>query len=643
MQQSRSTQQLSFLLEAGTLDSESPQDDRQWFESLLVWVLQPDRLVRASSEGRTARVRLLGELLDAHPKRAALLARMGEVWDHVSAVRLLAEMGLPDWTTFFAEALQRLSDRFLPTLDAGADLYSLVDRLGLGEADARWLQGLEPGLRARWGAVFAPARRTFSDAAELLACRAAALGLSRDLLLYQPGASDLESPFFTLPAAVRTWALAPGDRAARAGWLQTHSACRAAIRTVHRELDRRGVSTDLVYRLDLLKASLVRVETLLSLNAGEGDGHLLAAELVRGSASQHSFGGLFRATLQRLARKVVEHTAETGEHYIANSRAAWYAMLGSAAGGGALTAFTACAKYLLAALPLAPAVLGAAHAFNYSASFITMQLLGFSLASKQPAMTGSALADALEQESGLEVEQALVASISRTQFIATVGNVCAAIPVSLAVDLLVRVTTGQTLLDAEHAAHGLASLHPFRSLTLPFAAVTGVFLWLSSLAAGWGANWSAFRSLPEAVARSRRIRGVLGEARARWLGAQVRRHLSGVVGYLVLGFLLGFVPVLFQFAGVGLEVRHVTLSSASFAFDASALFSAGALEPGPLLWAALGIALIGALNFGVSFALALRVALQARGLALTDRRALLRGLWRMFAAMPGQFFIPPRD
>ena len=615
--------------------------EQHWFESVLVWVLQPDRMIRWSGTGRSARLRLLGRVLDAHPDRAALLARMDDVWRDASAVRLLAEMGLPDQTSFLGEVVQRIADRLLPTLDAGEDLYALVDRLGLGESDARWLETLEPTLVARWAGIFAPGSHAFADAAQLLGYRTASLGLARDLLLYQPAKSDLESPFFALPLALRAWAKAPQDLVARDAWMQSRAACRVTIRAIHLELDRRGVSSDVVFRLDLAKASLARIDVLLALNAGEGDGHSLALELVRGSASQHSLRQLLRATLRRLARKVVEHTAQTGEHYIANSPREWLAMLASAAGGGALTAFTAFFKYLLAALPLAPAMLGAAHAVDYSASFISMQFLGFSLASKQPAMTGAALADALEQENGLAAEVDLVASISRTQFIAAVGNVCLAIPMALLVDLAMRVLRGHSLLGPEHAASGLLGLHPFRSWTLPFAALTGVFLWLSSLAAGWGANWSTFRSLPKAVARSRRVCTVLGEIRARRLGVLVERHLSGVIGYLVLGFLLGFVPVLCQFAGLGIEVRHVTLSSASLAFDASALFTAGRLEVGPLLWAALGIVLIGVLNFGVSFGLSLRVALQARDIIREDRGQLVRGLLRAFASRPLRFLVPP--
>lgn len=632
-----STEALTALLGEGTQGP--PAEEQAWLEALMVWVLRPTGLGSLRQAGRTTRLRLLGRMLDASPSREALLQRLTAVCRHSSSVRLLSEMGLPDHASFFAEAVHRLAHQLLPSLEPGEDLYALVDRLGLGESDARWLESLDPELRARWAKVLVPAPGAFADAARLLGSRTAALGLSRDLLDCQPG-GDVDSPFFHLPVALQALVQAPEDVGAQVQWVRIRAGCRESLKAIHRQLDHRGVSTSLIFRLDLLHASLSRIDVLLALHAGGGDGERLALELLRGSATQHSLKELFGSTLQRLARAVVEHTAETGEHSIAGTRRQWLAMLASAAGGGALTAFTALFKHLLAVLPLAPAVLGVTHALNYSVSFVAMQFLGLSLASKQPAMTGASLARALEAENGLVAEVDLVASIARTQFIATVGNVGAAIPMAFLVDVGARLLQGHSLVDRAHAAAGFLALHPFRSWTLPFAALTGVFLWLSSLVAGWTANWSAFRSFPQAVARSRRVRRVLGEPRSQRLGALVERHLSGVMGYLALGFLLGFVPVLSRFAGLGLEVRHVTLSSASFGFDLSATLAAGTLEVAPVAWAALGIALIGVLNFGVSFGLALWLALQARGLASKDRRALVQALASAFAARPARFFLP---
>ena len=61
------------------------------------------------------------------------------------------------------------------------------------------------------------------------------------------------------------------------------------------------------------------------------------------------------------------------------------------------------------------------------------------------------------------------------------------------------------------------------------------------------------------------------------------------------------------------------------------------------LAAALGIAIIGCLNFGVSFVLALAVALRARQADRSDRLRLMLSVLATFARSPLQFFIPPRQ
>ena len=57
--------------------------------------------------------------------------------------------------------------------------------------------------------------------------------------------------------------------------------------------------------------------------------------------------------------------------------------------------------------------------------------------------------------------------------------------------------------------------------------------------------------------------------------------------------------------------------------------------------AALGIALIGLLNFGVSFALALAVALRARDVGTGERLTLLKSLLARLRRAPGSFVLAP--
>ena len=137
-----------------------------------------------------------------------------------------------------------------------------------------------------------------------------------------------------------------------------------------------------------------------------------------------------------------------------------------------------------------------------------------------------------------------------------------------------NVVRGHPFLPEPAAEHGIHMLFPHTSMTIPFAIITGVFLWLSSLATGWTANYLALHRMATAISNSLRIRAKLGPNAQRNSPHWVKHHAPGSVGYIVLGFLLGAVPIIFELFGIPLEVRHVTLAAASlgYALDASWIY-----------------------------------------------------------------------
>lgn len=591
---------------------------------------------------RTRRLRELAAALAAHPESARLRDGLAEAWRHASAVRLLAETGLPDRSTFFGEAVRKLVDSVVPRGEGAGDLHAMLVRLRLAPEDAAWVEGLAEADLAPWRPLLLPADAQWREAIQLLAARTAAAGVARDLLDLDPG-HDGDSPFLQVPGAAERWAEAPEDGEAQRAWDEVRSACRVFLRAASDRIEDRGVSTDLVYRMELLDAQLARLDGLLHAAAGREDRRVLAARLVQDAARHRSLRAHLGTTLKRLARKVVEHTGETGEHYIVRDRKEWNLIGWSAAGAGLLTVTTALAKYGLAALPLSPLVEGLGLAANYTISFLIMQFFGLTLSSKQPAMTASALAAGLEREDGMEEEVELVAAITRSQVIAALGNVLATVPASFLVCWGWLSFVGAPVLSEETAHHGVLTLHPLFSWTIPYAIFTAVCLWGQSLAAGWGGNWAAYRRLPEAIAASPRIRRVLGAKNASKLGEATRRHLSGIVGYTTLGLLLGFVPVVVsKFIGIHLEVRHVTLQASSLALDVGSLWGTGAWRWSEVLIGFGSIAVIGVFNFGVSFWLALRTAMRARDLDPKSRRELRRRLLKTLNEQPGRFLWAPR-
>jgi site-specific recombinase len=318
-------------------------------------------------------------------------------------------------------------------------------------------------------------------------------------------------------------------------------------------------------------------------------------------------------------------------------------MLLSAGGGGFLTAGTTALKFMIGWGHFAPFVEGTLSAFNYAGSFIVMQLLGFTLATKQPSMTAAALAGTLRDTAGQQELAPLIkiiARITRSQLAAAVGNVGVVIPAALAFEFFYRRSTGNPFLDEETAQYVMGSLNPLLSGTVFYAALTGVLLWVSSVGAGWIENWAVYRRLPEAIAEHR-IGRVLGKRVTGWASRALLRNISGFGGNATLGVLLAMTPIMGKFFGLPLDVRHVTLSTGALTLAVCTL-GPEALRSPAFLGAAAGIAVIGMLNFGVSFVLALAVALRARGADRSDRRRLWLSVMATFVRSPMQFVFPPK-
>jgi site-specific recombinase len=602
--------------------------EREWLQNTLAW------LKSAPPERRTERLRSLAEGIHGEP---AIKQRFQQIWVKAFAPRLVSEAGLPEGTSLLREFVARLKKRLLPQLEDELDLYAALQTADLTNQDAKWIAGLTEDDEAPWRDLLGGSTSDLPVAIRLLALRAAAIGLSRGVMKVMPHQYETESPFFDLVDAAGRFARFPSAPETRSELEELVLQCRFSAGLSHARMEERGVSSDLVFRLDLVIAQLERMDVLLRVLSGQEDGRQFASMLIRAFAEERGLHSLLRNSVNRLARHVVTHTGKSGEHYIAATQSGWAKMGYGAVGAGVITAFTALFKYTLGAMPLAPLWIGVAHSLNYTMSFVTMQFLGWKLASKMPSMTAAALCDALEKEDGMKSEVNLVTAIARTQAIVTTGNLLGAIPVAVLLGLFLQWKNGHPFLTQQAAVHGLESMHPLHSLTIPFAALTGCFLWFSSLVAGWTANWMTLNRLPAAIAQSRGLRWSLGTKSSLKLAHIVEHHLSGVIGYACLGLLLGLVPFVSVFAGLPVEVRHITLASASVAYDVVSLAWSGPLPWPDIQWAVVGLLCTGILNFNVSFALGLWLALRARNLSTVSRRKLIRALWNELWRHPARF------
>ena len=106
--------------------------------------------------------------------------------------------------------------------------------------------------------------------------------------------------------------------------------------------------------------------------------------------------------------------------------------------------------------------------------------------------------------------------------------------------------------------------------------------------------------------------------------------------------MLGLIPAVLAFLGVGLEVRHVTLSAGQLG-AAFASLGLDVLHKPALWWAVASIPLIGVMNVGVSFYLAFRVAIRANNVSGVDRAHIRSAIWQRLRRAPGSFFWPSKE
>ena len=585
--------------------------------------------------------------------------------DTVDITTLLADFGFAPRTAMVTELTERLRLKLLPgtpeTIDA-AELFSIALP---HEFDARWLTALPEPLLQRLTALLVPEeaqqgigfwRHALLGAITYCAGQILANGFSPELRLRMSEEAREEQPFHALIHDVESFRIefVHGVRTperleqAEQRLRERLDACRAAIGTVYQHFAAEGISVGLVFRVRQVRTRIVRVRQLLACLTSEHP-EQEAARLLAGFVSvgrdRRSLRNLWATNSSLLAAKVTERSAETGEHYISHNRSEYLQMVRRAAGGGLLMSVTTLLKFGLAALAFSAFWGGFWAGVNYSISFVLIQLLHWTVATKQPAMTAPAMAAKLkDMQSSEDAAHTLeafvdeVANLVRTQVAAILGNVLVVFPAALILSLLWWQMFGATPLDAAHAQSTLDSLHVLGPSAL-FAAYTGVLLFASSLIAGWVENWFVLRRLDSAIRYNPRFTRWLGKGRAKRWGDFWRANISGFAANISLGMMLGLTPAIAAFFGLGLEVRHVTLSSGQLGV-ASATFGLGVLALPAFWWALALLPLNGALNVIVSFYLAFRMALRAHNINGVERSRIYAAIRQRLRSKPSSFFLP---
>jgi site-specific recombinase len=656
------------------LDALDPQAElvqrHLWLIALFQWLRGDCSSVSASA----ARLTLL---LDALQVRQQTRLRLQAWWqvllDTLDGTTLLADFGFSSRSAFISEFFERIRQKMLPGTPETADASALFSLVLCHRFDAQWLAALDEDTLARVAALLRlpmPTPVTANDAQTVIShwqgtvleaitfctSQVRSAGFSPELRLRMSAPARETGPFHALAHdfdLLRDAYLASPaqDCAERQDALQQFrerlEACRHAAASVYTHLDAHGISVNLVFQLRQLRERVLRIrallDCLLSASPSASTARLLS-HLVTVGQERRSLQALIASNTSMLAAKVAERSSETGEHYITRTRAEYRDMLRKAAGGGALTALTTWLKFAVMALGLSAFWGGFWSGLVYAASFVVIQLLHFTLATKQPAMTAPAMAAKLKDLGDPDALNAFadeVTNLVRSQVAAVLGNVLLVFPVVLLISGALQLATGHSMIDAGQAAyvfHSLTLLGP----TALFAAFTGVLLFASSIIAGWVENWFVLHRLDSAMRYNPRISAWLGARRAHRWADFTRANISGFAANISLGFMLGLIPAFTGFFGLALEVRHVTLSAGQLGAACAALGWDVLREPA-LWWSVAALPVMGALNLAVSFYLAFRLALRAHNVTGIDRVHVSEVIGRRWRQAPLSFFWPTPD
>lgn len=630
----------------------------------LVATLRPERT--GDLQQATNRLRALSHLLSTQQDLAqGLRDYLAEVIGGRKLVHLLTDTGVLQNQGFFGELWRRLNHKWLPPTVNDDYLKDVFGQLFDQTHDYLWVGGVEPSvwldlLRALrlppQGWLRERGLGELLEAVQVLSYRISAIGLEPELVRVHPDIERFESPFLRQNAEVvqftEAWRARLVDAQAEVPDARQIDVllgqCEDIIGRARRTASVQGVSVSLTRLLLRLTQSINRLRAVLQLiEAPDMDAALpgaieLLRQLVEADNRKWSLTDLFRTNTELLALQVTEHAGRSGEHYVASTRSEWLSIMRSASGAGFIVGFMAMLKVLMASLVLAPIGYAVLYSLNYAVGFMLIHVLHFTVATKQPAMTAARIAAAINDGSKKLDELAdLVVKVLRSQFVAIVGNVAIAMPTAFAIAFGWQYAFGTKLAGTEKSLHLLHDIDPLHSLALPHAAIAGVCLFLAGLISGYYDNKAAYNDIAARLRQLSWLRRLLGEQRLARVTSYIGQNLGALAGNFFFGIMLGTIGTIGFVFGLPIDIRHVTFSSANFAFALVGLDYQ--LTAQQWVLSLTGVVLIALTNLAVSFSLALLVALRSRRISFGQGSALLGLVWQRFRQAPRSFFVPPRE
>ncbi|GAB0156839.1 site-specific recombinase [Chryseobacterium sp. Alg-005] len=580
----------------------------------------------------------------------------------------LTEANILSENAFIPELKKRILNTVLPPVENENTVWYMIDNVSLRpKKDLKFLHNLPENeidefLRMLDAADFIKETRVKKEmlfAMNILSWRVTGMAMEVEVVRMAPEYRNFDNPFIALQNELE----ALTEELENDPDLQLHSKdsrykqikiyieqCLEFVNIAFKNSSQYGISGKINQSLLKIQQQIQRIYDIVNLLVIDREEDLminskqLIFNVLSYKSHKNNISELVNDSTRLISHLITNHTAETGTHYITSTRKEYLKMFYKASGGGIIVGALCVLKMLYGYVPGSDFSHAFMYSMNYAMGFIMIYLMGFTLATKQPAMTAATMTKVLsEGENNIRnnTEFAhLVSKLFRSQFIAFVGNVLLSFPVALAIIYGLDVFFSQNL-AVDKADKLLKDLDPFRSKAILHASIAGFYLFISGIISGNIGNNSVFYQIPERIAKNLSIRKFFGIRFAKGLSKYYAKNWPGIVSNFWFGVFLGATAPVGLFLGLDLDIRHITFAAGNFALG---LYGKDFTVDAYTFWLSfITVFVIGFFNFLVSFTLSMFLAFRSRKLNFGQVSEIYKEIFRYFIKHPLKFFLPIRS